>query len=148
MGIELIIALVMALLSYFASKKAGANDATAAMVAAGAGLGSYYVATETDWGKGVVADIDSAWTALTDDDGDPVLDAEGNPVYAPPGSTATKDGSGGWTYKLLDTTGEVLTSWGAAGTAGVIATTAAVSGDTNKWLLMGGAALLLIMAMR
>lgn len=53
-----IVPLILAILSYFASKKAGASDGEAALVAAGVGAGSYYLATETEWGQGVISDIE------------------------------------------------------------------------------------------
>lgn len=154
--IEAIIAIVMALISYFASKKAGADDATAAMVAAGAGLGTYYVATSTEWGKNVVDKLDQGWEKMFGKNGEEVKNSDGTDVIAPKGSevqynadgTPAKDGLGNVIVKLGETTGKVLESWGPAGTAGVIATTAAVTSNNNKWLWIGGAAALAFLALR
>lgn len=61
--VEAIIAIIMAIIGFFPSKKSGASDGEAAMIAAGAGLGTYYVATETEWGKGAVPSI-SDWIGI------------------------------------------------------------------------------------
>lgn len=154
---ELIIAVVLALLSYFTAKKKGASTAQAGLAAAAVGAGAYYVATETDWGKSFFEDADSAWEIAYDDNGEPIVDANGRPVYVPVGEKAVVDESGypvissdgSWFTKTLDTTGKVLTSWGGAGTAAVIGTTGAVTGafgDLSKylpWILIAGAIVLL-----
>lgn len=58
--IAAILSIIMAIVSYFtAKKKTGASDTQAALVAAAAGAGTYYVATETEWGKSAVASLES-----------------------------------------------------------------------------------------
>lgn len=145
-----IIALITALIGYFGAKKGGASSAQAAGVAAAAGLGTYYVATETDWGKSIVADVDAAWVKLTNQDGSDVIGDDGKPVYAPPGAVVVrdeagnlvKDSGGNWFSTATKTIGDVLKDWGASGTALVVGTGAAASGGafSNKWLLYGGLA--------
>lgn len=152
MGIEVIIALIMALVSFFGSKKAGASDGEAAAIAGAAGLGTYYVSTETEWGKSMVDDIES-WIGVTDSEGAPVLNGDGQPATVPEGAevirnedgSVAKDENGNVLWKLVDSTGKVLTSWGPVGTAGVIgATSVATSDDDSTWLWIGAAALLAV----
>lgn len=150
--VELIISVVLALISYFTAKKSGAKDAQAAAVGAAAGLGSYYVATQTDWGKSFFADTSKDWVLATDANGNPVKDEYGTDVYVPAGEQAIigPDGKvkvsadGTWFTKTLDSTASVLKSWGGAGTAAVIGTTAAASGGVFSdlkqyvpWILLG-----------
>lgn len=152
---ELIIPLLIAIISYFASKKSGAEDATALGVAAAAGIGSYYVATETEWGKGVISDLDGAWKNLIGEDEQPVLDSDGNPIRIPVGSTPVLDKDGNYTYdsfgnvvvKGIETTGKVLESWGGAGTAAVVGTTALATNGLSKYIpWVAGAAILVMVA--
>jgi len=154
MGWEIILSLLMAAISFFTAKKAGATPAQAAAIAAAAGAGTYYVANNTDWGKSVISDIDKKWIEMTDPNGTVYTDVDG-PVYAPEGSVVVKDPQGNPVVdsagriltQLVTTTGEVLTSWGPAGTAGVIATGALVADGIGKyvpWIVGGVLALMLI----
>lgn len=147
-----ILALIMALVSFFGSKKAGASDGQAAAIAAAAGAGSYYVATETEWGQSIVGNI-SGWLGLKDPKGNVLLNADGSEVKAPKGATpvlnpdgtVARDPSGNVLWKLVDSSGKVLQNWGAAGTAGVIATGGAVAAaDDFPWLWVGAGALALV----
>lgn len=153
MGTLEIITLIMMLLSYFTAKKTGADDTEAALVAAGAGLGTYYVGTQTEWGKDLVATLDNSWTSLMD--GDEPVKQDGKTVTAPPGAVPEKnpdgsyktDSNGNILWKLLDTTGKVvgttgsvLESWGPTGTAAVVGAAGIASGNKN-WLIWGGVAL-------
>lgn len=144
---ELIIMLIISLVSYFGSKKAGASDGQAALAAVAAGAGTYYATTQTDWGKDMVKTIDSSWTKLMGADGAPVLDGSGNEVLAPAGAVAEtnpdgsvkRDEDGNVLWKLVDSTGKVLTSWGPAGTAAVVGTSALVANDDlPSWVLPVG----------
>lgn len=144
--VEAIIAIIMALVSYFGSKKAGASDGEAALIAAGAGLGTYYVSTQTEWGKGIVDKIEN-WVGITDDDGQPVLEADGTAAKVPEGAevlknpdgTPKRDANGNIMWKLVDAAGNVLTSWGPTGTAAVIGAGAAASVvDDYPWLIPAG----------
>lgn len=156
MGIEVIIALIMALVSFFGSKKAGASDGEAAAIAGAAGLGTYYVSTQTEWGRDLVSDIKS-WVGVTDSSGDPVLNGDGQPATVPEGAevilnedgSVAKDANGNVLWKLVDSTGKVLTSWGPVGTAGVIGTAGIATGAIDtKWLWIGGAALLAVVVLK
>lgn len=152
----------MALISFFVSKKSGMKDSSAAMTAAAAGLGSYYVATETDWGKSASSWLGEKWDVLMDG-GESVKNADGTVVTAPPGATVEKnpdgtvktDAEGNVLWKLIDTTGKavattgsVLESWGPTGTAAVVGTTAVATDSTLKkylpWLGLGLVAILLV----
>lgn len=168
--IEIILSLISALISYLGAKAAGAKDSTALGVAAAAGLGTYYVATETDWGKGTVKSLGAAWDRAFASDGNALVDEKGRDVYVPPGvepvtrpRTGTDPGTGGFVAvldaagnvvttlgsKAIETTGDTLQSWGPAGTSGVILTKEAVkSPETNKTLLYGGLALGALLLLR
>lgn len=145
--IAAIIALIMALVSFFGAKKAGASDGEAAAIAGAAGLGTYYVGTQTEWGRDMISDIES-WVGVTDSSGDPVLNGDGQPAKVPEGAeimrnedgSVAKDANGNVMWKLVDSAGKVLTSWGPVGTAGVIGA-AGVATDTidEKWLWIGAA---------
>jgi len=146
----------MGALSFFTAKKSGAS--TTAALAAGAlgGLGTYYVATETDWGKSVISDLDKNFINLSDNVGDPVLNGDGSVVSAPEGSdieynpdgTIKRDTAGNVIVKVAESAGDVLESWGGAGTAAVIGATAVAAnpGLLDKLLpyalILGGAILI------
>lgn len=142
--IELILAIVMALISYFATKeKTGASNTQAAMAAAAAGLGTYYVASETEWGQGVVDSL-SGWTGLPNtrtDQTTTVVGPNGESTKVPTatGSTAKPNtGTNAW---------DVLESWGPTATAATVgATGLAISGGLDKWLpwIAGAVAIFLL----
>lgn len=146
MGIELIISLIVALIGYFGAKKGGASDAQAAGIAAAMGAGTYYVATETDWGKSQISALDKWWNSDV-----PVQGEEGVTVKGPSGAAYYDRATGKFfdlAGKVVDNTGDVLKDWGATGTSAVIGTTAAVTNPTLTkylpWLLFGGLALLIL----
>lgn len=162
MGWFEIISIIIALIGFFVSKKSGASTTEAALIGAGAGLGTYYVGTQTEWGQDLVASIDAKWDPVVDSSGSPVIYPDGSVVTVPSGATPQRDANGSLVYdatgkvvytlgtlagKTVETAGTVLTSWGPTGTAAVVGTTAlATSGDRKKWLpwIAGGAALLLL----
>lgn len=152
----IIASIILALISYFTSKKSGASSAQAAMAGVAAGVGTYYVATETEWGKSMFATTnDSSWVVAKDANGKTITDDQGRTVYVPAGETAIVDtngkvqvqADGTWFTKTLATTADVLKSWGGAGTAAVVGTAAVAGSDNFKkylpWLLIGGAVILL-----
>lgn len=151
--------LIMLLISYFIQKRHGASSTKAALTAAAVGAGTYYVATETDWGRSVEKSIDDTWTQLFDKDGSAVTNADGSQATAPVGATVRKDAAGNIQrdangnalFDLLNntvsTTGSVLKSWGSTGTAAVIGTAAAATSD-NKWMMWAGIGLAAILIMR
>lgn len=128
----------MFLLSYFASRASGASGGKALLNAALAGASTYYVTHETAWGKENLGELDGLGAPTATEQ----LDADGRPI---------PNGAGGTVKTVVDGASKVLTSWGASGTAGVLATTAAVSGglfssQNAKYLLIGGVALLFLMS--
>lgn len=149
---EAIIAIIVALISYFGSKKAGADDTKAAAIGLAAGAGTYWVAKETDWGKSTVSDIDKWWDQTFDDGvGGKVVDPKtGTEIKGPPGSTLVrnKDGSiarddaGNPIFELagkfVSAGGEVLKSWGPTGTAAVIGAAGVASGKIPQWMVLAG----------
>lgn len=152
-----IIAIITALISFFGSKKAGASDGEAALIAAGAGAGAYYVTTSTEWGQGVVSDIEN-WVGLKDTNGDPYLNSDGSQVEAPKGATVQvdengqpkRDANGNIMWKLVDEAGKTLQSWGGVGTASVIGAgaVAANADDLPSWLLPAGLGLVALMLLK
>lgn len=124
-------ALIMALLSFFISKKSGASDTNAMITAGLAGAGTYYVATETEWGQENLNWFEDSTKSPTTST-TPALDSEGNPV---------KDSNGNVVYKMIDGTADVLKSWGGTGTAAVIGTTALAADSSLRkylpWVLLG-----------
>lgn len=148
------LSIILAVLSFLTTKKA--TGSTAAAVAAGAlaGVGTYYVTHETDWGRTNLGSLDGVTetAALLNDDGTPVLDAQGNAISIPAGSKVEKNVDGtvkvvGGVPSVTNGVTDVLKSWGATGTAAVIGTTAvATSSSLSKYLpwILGGAALFLL----
>lgn len=126
------ISLIVALIGFLLAKSQGASTAKAAMIGAGAGLATYYVADpanpdnllELSYG----GDKEVTGTVNTDN-----------------GSNSSSAG------KLLGSAisevGTTARSWGPAGTLGVIAGTTALSSfDLKKWTpwIIGGVALFLL----
>lgn len=128
--------LLVMLLSYFAQRANGASASKAALTAGLAGAGTYYLTHETDWGRANLGSFDGVGTAT----GPNVVDKNGNTILDPNGSPLKT---------IVNGTTDVLKSWGAVGTAGVVATTGAVAGGVFssanlKWLLLGGLGLFFI----
>lgn len=155
----------MALVAFFLQKKNGASTSKALLGAAVAGAGTYYVATETDWGRANLGAIDKtvdSWfnpetgetiteqsevTPLLDAEGKQQYDSKGNALYQRPSKPATQKEDGSWVNTLIRGTAGTLQSWGGAGTAAVVGTTAvATSSSLQKYLpwIIGGAAIILL----
>lgn len=119
--------LLISLLTYLLSPRdTKAQQRQALLNGALAGAGSYYIGTQTDWGRDIVADIDGAVFGNSsgkkvNPDGT-IVDATGKIINVP----GAGDSTNGW---------DVLKTWGATGTATVIGTTAlATSGTLQKYL--------------
>lgn len=159
-----IISLIVGLISAFASKKKeGTSNTKAALIGAAAAAGTYYVATETQFGQSAVSALEetfgvssAATVTQTAPDGTSVqvtpapavstVTAPGAParISVPSGSSSSNSTLGAMTTATAD----VLKSWGGVGTAAVIGTTAAAT--TSKFSqylpwLAGGLLILLIM---
>lgn len=123
--------LIIALLSFFMSKKSGASDTKAMLTAGLAGAGSYYIATETEWGQENLNWFEDSTKKPTTST-TAVVDSAGNPV---------KDSNGNVIYKMIDGTADVLKSWGGTGTAAVVGTTALATNSSLQkylpWVLLG-----------
>jgi len=138
------LSILLALLTFFTSKASGASNTKALVTAGLAGAGSYYVTHETDWGKANLGQLDGV--IITDASANsPIVDSNGNPVLDESGTTMVAPIIDGVGSNITD----VLKSWGGAGTAAVIGTTAAASNglfsSANLPWLLGGIALLLVM---
>lgn len=120
------IALIVAAISYLASSRNGNSGKQALATAAIAGLGTYAVATETEWGVKTFPPNPESATPLKTESGDEA-------AY-PDGSTAKTGGS--------------LTSWLSSNAAplavGAAAGTAVSGSNLLPWLLAGAALLLLL----
>lgn len=171
-----LIAVILALISYFTAKKSGMSTGAAALTAAAVGAGSYYVLEHTETGQkfqewigtktpATLPALDADGNAILDGNGNPILlppgkpafDADGEPIRGPDGAQITipegaqlvldesgapvRDPSGNVLWKLVDTAGNVLTGWGAKGTAGVIGAGAVASGKFDDYMpwIIGGA---------
>lgn len=137
------LSILMALITFFTSKRSGASNTKAALLAGLAGAGTYYVSHETDWGKANLGPLDGVVLPGTEiavgADGQPLKDANGSNVLV----GSNPNGTG--------TVTDVLKSWGATGTATVIGTTAAATGSglfsskNAPWLIAGAVALIVIL---
>lgn len=134
------ISIITALLSFFLSKRSGASNTKAALVAGLAGTGAYYVTHNTDWGRANLGDLDGVpqdGGTVSDVDGSPAVDENRKPIV----TGGNSNGTSFW---------DVLRGWGATGTAAVIGTTGAAAGTgvfSNKYVpwILGGVALVLLM---
>lgn len=139
-----IVPIIMALLAFFTTKKATGSTSKAALAAGLTGAATWY-ATKPEVpadGKSPGDLIAGPPAPATDATGKPILDANGKPVFVNGG------GSYGTVDRLIDSTGRVLGSWGATGTATVIGTTAvARSSSLQKYIpwALGGLVLVFIM---
>lgn len=144
--------IIMIVLSFILTRKKTGSTGTALAAAALAGAGTYYATTQTDW-----FDKDNALTSWPEDsaklvqavdsEGNPITDADGQPVMVPNkvGTTTGQVGNGsGVIGTVVGTTGEVLKSWGGTGTATVIGAGAVASkvGDVPPWVMWAGLGLL------
>lgn len=133
------VSIIVALLSFFLSKRSGASNTKAALIAGLAGAGSYYVTHNTDWGQASLVDLDGV-----PPEGGSVADVDGNPAVGDNGKPIVTGGNSNGTSFW-----DVLGRWGATGTAAVIGTTGAVTGTgifSNKYVpwILGGVALVLL----
>lgn len=135
------LSIIMALLAFFATKKKdGSNTGTALAAAGVAGLGTYYVTHETEWGKANLGQFDGVVTVpseVTPDSPGTTTSGGLTVPTAPVGTTGSTSGL----WKTLD-------SWGPAGTAAVIGTTGVVTSRSSTkylpWLIGGVCALILL----
>lgn len=101
------LSIIMFIISFLTTKSAGGSTGRALLMGTLAG-GATYAVTHSNWAKD---------TFLADWDNADAVDVDGklvNKVLGPDGN-------------LVNKSADVLKSWGAAGTAGVIATTAAAT---------------------
>lgn len=138
-----IVTIITWLLSYFLSRKAGAKKGTAALIATGVTAGAYYSGAVDYLANGATSlvsggKVSTAGSSTSSTAGDVGKIASGSTGWGTVGTIATS---------ALDNTSKVLREWGPVGTAGVIATTTAVTGGRNKtwmWLGLGAGVLLLL----
>lgn len=155
------IQILVAIVSYFASRKSGASPAKSAAIAAAAGLATNWVMQETEWGKTSLAPINGTidgWFGISNGtvaSNGVVTDGSGKTVTGPAGTApvAQPDGSVVWVPSsssgIVNAASDVLKSWGPTGTAAVVGTTALVSSDSSKkWLPWVGGGLALVLLTR
>lgn len=139
------LSIFMAIVTFFLSGGAEKKNRNKALLAAGlVGAGTYYASHETDWGTRTLGEFDGVVQSPTD--GSPVVNENGDPVsVAGAQVTVPVKPTGG-----SSTTGfwETLQAWGAAGTATVVGTGAAVATGNTKWLLWAAAAVVAIMILK
>lgn len=96
------LSIIMALITFFtAQKKKGANAARSAAIAGLAGLGTYYVSHETEWGRATLGALDGVITTPSISAGgtDVPQNADGTP------GTRNADGS----YTVVGPNGQIVT---------------------------------------
>lgn len=138
------VTIIMALLSFFLTK-AKTGSTSKAVLAAGLVGGATYAYTHSDYAAGgALASYDgvsNAGVAQLNADGQPIVDAAGNPVVTA-GPAKVTDGGG-----ISDSVAKVLTSWGATGTSAVIGTTAVATNTSLRkyipWIAIGAGLLIL-----
>lgn len=144
------LSILMALLSFLGTlKKDKSNVGQAALVGAAAGLGTYYVSHETEWGRSNLGSLDGVVTGTVSAAPDAVTTYDGPAVKATvpvaPASATTTAGS----VEVGGSTGGV---WQAIAdnivpVASGVAVGATLSSSTSKWLpwVIGGVVLLLVL---
>lgn len=147
------LSILMFLISFLAARKGdNKNNAKAALVGTAAGLGTYYVTHDTEWGQENLGSLDGVITqAAVDSEGNvagsttvsaPAVDSNGMRVNIP---TSPPIPGGSDTTGLLTTSIKSLTP--IAQTAGVLGTTVVASSVVKQpWFpwAVGGAILLLL----
>lgn len=114
------LSIIVAIISFLLEKKRnGGNTARAAAVGAIAGLGTYYVSHETEWGRANLGDLDGVVATPTVVPGgtDVPKNADGTP------GTKNEDGS----YTVLDTSGTPVKVY-PSNSAGTIGGTQGITG--------------------
>lgn len=141
------ISIAMFILSFLVSKSKGKSTAASAGIAALAGGATYLLADPANssnlLGIGVEPGSVGSEKVTPGDTAAVSAVTDVNTANRPASTAATAATGGSWFNSTLDTVGSTLRSWGGAGTAAVIGTTAAVSGtsENSKYLLWGGLAL-------
>lgn len=154
--------IIMALVSFFITKKRTGSTSKAALAAVAGGLAANWVVDNTQFGKEYLGGFNSTidgWLGLdsgTVDSAGTVKDASGKVVSVPVGTKAVAQPDGSIVY--IPTSGQgqtgtsvwdVFKSWGPTGTAAVVGTTAvATDSDLKKWLPIGLAALAAILILK
>lgn len=93
----LLISIIIAILTFLLQDPENSKERRKALlVSALAGLGTYYVATETDWGRSVFGNDDDSIGNTGNPR--PVLDEDGNPIPNPGGGSSGtgSSGAGSW----------------------------------------------------
>lgn len=137
------LSIIMAIISAIASLKSKPNDKGRAVAAAAlAGMGTYYVTHNTEWGRENLGKLDGVVTV-------PPVPAGDTPATLPDGSktgtlvtpmptTTNGTQTGVW---------DVMKDWGPTGVASVIGTTAVATGRFDKylpWIVVGLGVLLIV----
>lgn len=142
--VTIIVWLLSYLMSYSQTKDAGKS----ALIATGAAAAAYYTVEPTNpdaiWGdtsRDLLGYNESTQVKPVDPTTVPTTGQVTAPTSRPPSNM--------WDFgaKVVDKTGDVVTSWGPAGTVGVVAgVTAAtsLSGKSWGWLILGGLAFVLL----
>lgn len=146
------LSIIMAIIGFLSSlKKNPENKAKAVATGALAGLATYYVSHETEWGQENLGSMDGVVPTTAGTTATLVKDAAGNvvtttdrngatvPVVAPTITPATPAAQAGFW--------DTMTSWGPSGVATVVGTTAVATNSSLQkylpWILAGAAILLL-----
>lgn len=135
------LSIIMAIISFLATlKKDKSNVGRAALVGAAAGLGTYYVTHETEWGRTNLGSLDGVVTVEPGSDvTGPVSTTNGGvPVKVPVSQSAnTSTGSSGQWWNVI---GDNLVPLGAGV---VLGASTSKEGSWIPWALLIGGVLLL-----
>lgn len=126
------LSIIMALISFFVTKKkTNGNTAAALGAAALVGGATYYATHETDWGKENLGFLDG----VTDSSGATVAAGTGNVPSSSTGTvTVPSAGTSTSTGGFWDGVTGVLKDWGPTGTALVVGTAGAVTSNGKSWI--------------
>lgn len=127
------LSILMAIISFVTAKKSGASNGTAAAIAGVAGLGTYYVSHNTDWGVENLGSLDGVTSvpSTTPTGGNTAVVTPSGTIVPAVTSAATGAGS------LLSGAVTAYTPYLVGAAAG-----AAVSSSIPDWLKYGALALI------
>lgn len=132
------LSIVMFVLSYFGSSKAGVSKGKAALIATAAAAGTYYLADP--------ANTSNVMGISTDGWDKPIAGDVTTEAPATGANAGTSLGAIGTVGKsIVETAGSVAKSWGPVGTMGAVGAVSLLSGNkTWLWLALGVGAVFLL----
>lgn len=130
------LSIIVWLLSYFVASKNGASKGQAALLATGLAAGTYYLADPANTENVLGVTMGDAKTV------------PGSTTDVKPSTPGIVSTVGGLGSTLIEKTADVAKDWGPVGTVGAITAGAGLASGDNKWLWIGGAALLAVLMLK